>query len=161
MKTRDEKGRFAPTHEEMTDEQREAICYKSKLLNKYFDDYDKLVQEEDAYKKAHEVELKAKEERKAESEAVKLAVAERVEAEIEARKVKAEAYKAYCEACDKADETVKAKRKVEQEKLTEFCKKHPEGFHDTIKIGDVTYKFDYSTNVTSYVDPLMKLLTWF
>lgn len=161
MKTRDEKGRFASMPNEMTDEQREAICYKSKLLNKYFDDYDKLVQEEDAYKKAHEAELKAKEERKLEVEAVKTAVTERVEAEVEARKVKAEAYKAYCEACDKADESVRAKKKVEQEKLTEFCKKHPEGFHDTIKIGDVTYKFDYSTNVTSYVDPLMKLLTWF
>ena len=146
---------------EMTEEQRSAICYKSKLLNKYFDSYDKLVEEETAYKKAHEAELKAKEDRKLESEAVKSAVAERVQAELEARKIKAEAYKTYCEACDKADEAVASKRKTEQEKLTEFCKKHPEGFHDTIKIGDVTYKFDYSTNVTSYVDPLMKLLTWF
>jgi len=149
------------THEEMTDEQREAICYKSKLLNKYFDSYKEMVKAEDEYKKAHAVELKAKEDRKLEVEAVKKAVTERVQAEVEARKVKTEAYKAYCEACDKADESVRAKKKEEQEKLTEFCKKYPEGFHDTIKIGDVTYKFDYSTNVTSYVDPLMKLLTWF
>lgn len=161
MKTRDEKGRFAPIHEEMTDEQREAICYKSKLLNKYFDSYKEMVKSEDEYKQAHEVELKAKEERKALSESVKEAITHRVEAQISAREAKEKAYKAYLEACDEADKKVKEAKKAEQEKLTEFCKKYPEGFHDTIKIGDVTYKFDYSTNVTSYVDPLMKLLTWF
>ena len=161
MKTRDEKGRFASMPVEMTDEQKEAICYKSKLLNKYFDNYNEMVEAEAAYKKEHEAELKAKEERKALSEAVKEAVTKRVEAQIAAREAKEKAYKAYLEACDEADKKVKEAKKNEQEKLTEFCKKHPEGFHDTIKIGDVTYKFDYSTDVTSYVDPLMKLLTWF
>ena len=61
MKTRDESGKFVATNKEMTDEQREAICYKSKLLNKYFDNYDELVEAEAEFKKAHEAELKAKE----------------------------------------------------------------------------------------------------
>jgi hypothetical protein len=39
------------------------VCYKSKLLNKYFDSKDELVKAEDEYKEAHKKELIAKEER--------------------------------------------------------------------------------------------------
>ena len=146
--------------EEMTDEQREAICYKSKLLNKYFDDYSEMVKAEDEYKKAHEAELKAKEQRKAEADEVKKAIEARVNAEIESRKIKAEAYRAYLEACDNAEVKVLEAKKVEKEKLSEFCKNHPEGFHDTIKIGDVTYNYSYSEN-NHHLDSFAKLLGWF
>ena len=41
------------------------VCYKSKLLNKYFDSKDELIKAEDAYREAHKKELIAKEERQA------------------------------------------------------------------------------------------------
>lgn len=143
----------------------EEVCsygFYSKLLKKPFDSVEELKAAEDEYNKAHAVELRAKEERKAEAEDVKAAITARVEAEIEAKKAKQEAYKIYLEACDKADKSVSEAKAKESEKLTAFCKKHPEGFHDTIQIGNVTYNYDYSTNVvSSYVDPFLRLLSWF
>jgi len=59
---RNEKGRFEST-KEMTEAQRDAICYKSKLLNKYFDSYDEMVKAENEYNKAHAKEIAIKEER--------------------------------------------------------------------------------------------------
>ena len=56
---------------DMTEQQKEAIFYKSKLLNKYFDTWEELVEEETAYKKAHDEELKAKEEKAKALEAIK------------------------------------------------------------------------------------------
>ena len=159
---RDEKGRFA-SPVEMTDEQRDAIVYKSKLLNKYYDSWDELQAAENEYNKAHEAELKAKAERKAESEKVREAITARVKAQLAAKKAKTEAYRAYCKACDDAEKLVEEKREVEEKELKAFCKKHPDGFHETIKIDDVAYRFDYSTTATdtSYLDPFIKLLSWF
>jgi len=135
--------------------------YYSKLLKKPFDSLDELKAAEDEYNKAHEAEIKAKEERKAEAEEVKAAIKARYEAEIAANTAKKDAYKAYLEACDKADNAVKEAKHAEHEKLTAFCAKHPEGFHDTIQIGNATYNYNYSTSTSSAVDPFIRLLSWF
>lgn len=161
MKIRDEKGRFAS---DMPEKQKEAICYKSKLLNKYFDNYNDLVTEEEAYKKAHEAELRAKEQRKVDAEIVKSAIKNRIEIEIKSRKEKEEAYKVYLKSCEEADKKVEAARAEEADKLSNFCKKYPEGFHDTIKIGDIDYNCSYnadSDESSFYLSPFARLLSWF
>ena len=137
----------------------DTYSYYSKLLQKPFDSLEELKQAEDKYNKAHALELKAKEERKQEAESVKSAITARVSAELEAKKTKADAYKEYCKICDEAENKVRKAKEQEKIKLSEFCKKHPEGFHDTIKIGDITYNYNYSEN--NYIDPLIRLLNWF
>lgn len=165
MKTRDEKGRFVPVQEEtMTAERKEAICYRSKLLNRYFDDYDDLVAAEETYRKEHAAELAVKEARKKDAEEVKLAIQESVEAQREASKMKREAYQTYLKACDEADKKAEEKARLKKLKLTEFCKKYPEGFHETIKIDDVDYTYNYSESNwlnESHSDPFDRLLNWF
>lgn len=168
MINRDEKGRFASEPcqvEEFTDEQKEAICYKSKLLNKYFDTYQEMLDAENAYKKEHEAELLAKETRKKDAEEVKKAIQESLDAQKEASKIKREAYEKYLAACDEADKLVQEKERAKKEKLTDFCKKYPEGFHETIKIGDVDYTYNYSERNNlieshSYSDPFTRLINW-
>ena len=129
--------------------------YYSRLLQKPFADLDEL--------RAAEAELKKQEEEKqnaanAKKEAAKLvedAIKSRIEAEQEAKKTKAEAYKAYLEICENADKLIAAKIKTEKEALRMFCEKYG-SFHSTIKIGDITYNCDYSTE--ERVDPFKKLL---
>lgn len=134
-------------------------CYKSTLLNRYFDDYEALVEAEEAYERENAEKIRQAEERRTEAKAVKDAITARIEAELEAREAKREAYRAYLEACDKADADVNERRKAENGALEAFLKKHPEGFRDTIKVGDVEYKVDY--NATTYVDPFLRLLRMF
>lgn len=156
-------GRFESEKTEMTDEQKNAICYKSKLLNKYFDNYDELKAEEDAYNKARETALKGKEEKRVKADKVKSAITARVEAEAAAAKEKREAYKAYLEACDVADKKVAEKKKIEAEELRKFCEEYG-AFHDTITIGDATYNVNYSvsSNTLSNLDPFERLFSlWF
>lgn len=156
MVTRNEKGRFT------TEEASASYGYYSKLLKKPFDTLDELKAAEDEYNKAHEAEIKAKEERKIEAEAVKAAIVARINAEEAAKQAKKDAYEAFLKACDAADEKLAQAKKAEHDKLVEFCKKHPEGYHDTIKIGDVTYTCNYNTKgETSYMDPFVRLLNWF
>ena len=50
---------------EMIDEQKEAIVYRSKLLNKYYESYDDMLKEEAEFKRQNEEKLKAQEEKKA------------------------------------------------------------------------------------------------
>ncbi len=129
--------------------------YYSESLNKMFDTEEELkaAEEEKASKAAI---------RKKEAEVVHDAIQARVEAQIAAREAKEQAYKIYLEACDEANKKVEEARKVELEKLTEFCSKHSEGYHDTIKIGDVTYNYNYNNRKqVSYLDPYIKLLGWF
>lgn len=129
--------------------------YYSRLLQKPFADLDEL--------RAAEAELKKQEEEKqnaanAKKEAAKLvedAIKSRLEAEQEAKKTKAEAYKTYLEICENADKLIAAKIKTEKEALRMFCEKYG-SFHSTIKIGDITYNCDYSTE--ERVDPFKKLL---
>ena len=50
---------------EMTEEQKEAIVYRSKLLNKYFESYDEMLKAEEDFKKTNEEKIKKAEEKKA------------------------------------------------------------------------------------------------
>ena len=128
--------------------------YYSETLKKMFDSEEELKAAEEE-KETKAVALKK------EATDVRTAVQNRVKVQIEVRKAKEEAYKVYLDACDAANEKLRLARKEEADALTNFCKRHPEGYHDTIKIGDVSYSVDYNTNLTSYLDPLMKLLGWF
>lgn len=150
---RNEKGRFVS--------EEASYGYYSRLLKKPFDTLDELKEAEAEYNRAHEAEIKAKEARKAEAEEVKAAIKARLEAEVAAKKAKTEAYKAYLAACESAEKAVAEAKKVENAKLTDFCKKHPEGFHDTVTSGDITYTVNYNSNESAYVDPFIRLLNWF
>ena len=138
-------GRFTAEHQEMTDEQRESICYKSKLLNKYFDNYEDLLREEDAFKKAHEAELLAKQEKQDLLNKVKDAIACRIKEESTSIKIKKDAYANYLKICDDANRRVVDRAKLEQELLTEFCNKYG-AFHESITVDDVTYQFEYTVD---------------
>lgn len=63
MKTNELNGRNVSQNNsvEMTKEQQDAVCYKSKLLNKYFDSYADMVHAEEDYRKENAEKLKAKE----------------------------------------------------------------------------------------------------
>ena len=129
--------------------------YYSEKLNKMFDTEEELKAAEE--EKENKVAL-----RKADADVVKKAITARVEAQIAARQAKLDAYKAYLAACDEAEQKVEEAKKEEKIRLSEFCEKHPEGFHDTIKIGDMTYNYNYSTkNHINCLDPFIKLLGWF
>ena len=136
------------------------MLYLSEKTNKSYKTVKELEAAEKEFDKAEEEKKHAIELRKAEATEVKAAIKSRVEAEVEARKAKAEAYEIYLKACEEAETKVRAAKQTEKEKLTEFCKSHPEGFHDTIKIGDVTYTYDYSEGNETYVDPFTRLLKW-
>ncbi len=139
MKTKNEDGRFQPK-EELN------YGFYSKLLKKPFDSVEELQAAEEEYKKIHAAEIRAKEERKAAAEKVKESIIARVKAEEDAIIAKQEAYKAYLEVCDKADKEIKVARQKEAEQLVDFCDKYPEGFHDTITIGDINYRYNYNNN---------------
>lgn len=80
---------------EMTDKQRDCICYKSKLLNKYFDSYDALVEAEEEYKAEKAEKNKLATERKERAEEVQRARARILEVRKEARKMIADADEEY------------------------------------------------------------------
>ena len=80
---------------EMSSEQLSAIVYKSKLLNKYFDSWEELVAEETAYKKAHDEELKAKEEKSKALEEIKAAYKHYLEVVNEKTKAVQDAWNEY------------------------------------------------------------------
>lgn len=153
MKTRDEKGRFASMPVEMTDEQREAIVYRSKLLNKTFDSWEELRKAEDAYKAQHEAELKLKEDRS------KMAV------DVE------NAAKAYLELVEKNKQERAEMAKNEQklydaykQKLAEFAKVH-KGYHLTYVYDGKNIEFKVEENrqnsLQEYVDSQNKLMRKF
>ena len=79
---------------EMTDEQKEAIVYRSKLLNKYYESYEDMLKEEAEFKRQNEEKLKAQEEKKARAKEVE-------DAFLEYQKVKEEAYSKIAEAENK------------------------------------------------------------
>ncbi len=84
--------------------------------------------------------------RKNDAENVKKAIVAEVEARKAARATKVEAFKKYLAACEEADKKLEDAEKAKDKALDEFCKKHPEGFHETIKIGDnYEARFDYDT----------------
>ena len=135
------------------------FMYYSKLLQKPFEDLDELRAAEAEVKKQEEEKQNAADAKRAAAKIVEDAIKARVEAQLEAKKVKAEAYQAYLEVCENADRLVEIKAKTEQEALKIFCEKYG-SFHSTVKIGDVTYDCNYSTE--ERVDPFRKLLNlWF
>ena len=135
------------------------FMYYSKLLQKPFEDLDELRAAEAEVKKQEEEKQNAADAKRAAAKIVEDAIKARVEAQLEAKKVKAEAYQAYLEVCENADKLVEIKAKTEQEALKIFCEKYG-SFHSTVKIGDVTYDCNYSTE--ERVDPFRKLLNvWF
>lgn len=76
---------------EMTDAQKEAIVYRSKLLNKYFENYSDMLREEAEFKRVNEEKLKKQEEKKARAKEVE-------EAYLHYEEVKRKAYSEISEA---------------------------------------------------------------
>lgn len=129
--------------------------YYSRLLQKPFADLDELRAAEAELKKQEEEKQNAANAKKEAAKIVEDAIKSRIEAEQQAKKTKAEAYQTYLEICENADKLIAAKIKTEKEALRMFCEKYG-SFHSTIKIGDITYNCDYSTE--ERVDPFKKLL---
>ena len=86
---------------EMTDAQREAIVYRSKLLNKYYESYDDMLREEAEFKRQNDEKLKAQEEKKARAKEVEDAYANYLKVREEAFKQIADAEKKWVELRDK------------------------------------------------------------
>lgn len=153
------------------------VCYKSKLLNKYFDSKDDLVKAETEYKEAHAKELQAKEERKAAAEKVDSAIKARDEKYATVRKNKAEAYKQYLskleaakkeylDVCDAEDKAYAELSSAADKALKEFCEKNPGGYHSTIKYDDGstrTYSYNYQNSNLPTIPSLSELFDrfWF
>ena len=86
---------------EMTDEQREAIVYRSKLLNKYFESYDEMLKAEQEFKKETEEKTKLVEEKKARAKEVEDAYLEYQKVKEDCLTKMAEAEKKWLELRDK------------------------------------------------------------
>jgi len=84
--------------------------------------------------------------RKKEADKVSKTIVDSTEIKKAAKEAKFEAYKKYLEVCAEQDKKVEEAEKAQYDALNEFCKKYPEGFHETIKIGDTETRFNYSTN---------------
>lgn len=80
---------------EMTDAQREAIVYRSKLLNKYYESYEDMLRDEAEFKRQHDEELKAKEEKQHALDEIRDAYTTYVNLVDEKNKVVAEAWQKY------------------------------------------------------------------
>lgn len=132
----------------------------SQLLKKPFETLDALNAAEGEYRKAHEEELRKANERKAEAKAIDDAIKARDEMRAKAIDEKSKAYKAYLELCDEKDREIAAAEDGIQEKLREFCKKNPGGYHSTIKYDDGStreYSYNYSTRAADSTLPLVSL----
>lgn len=139
----------------------DCICYKSKLLNKYFDTYEELQEAEAEYNEAHAAELREKEEKKNKADAVKSAITFRLETELKAKEEKKEAYKKYLAECEAADKKVTEAKKAENDLLKEFCQEYG-AFHDSVTLDDVTYNCDYSLTTNNWIDPFERFIShWF
>ena len=132
--------------------------YYSKLLQKPFNSLSELQEAESEVRKVEQEKLETANAKKSAAKQVEDAIRARIEAQQEARKTKAEAYRSYLEICENADKLVESKVDEEKEKLKLFCEKYG-SFHSTIKIGDITYNCDYSTE--NRVDPFIKFLNGF
>lgn len=86
---------------EMTDAQREAIVYHSKLLNRYYESYSDMLKDEAEFKKVNEEKLKKAEEKKVRAKEVEDAYLEYENTKREAYTKVAEAEKKWVELRDK------------------------------------------------------------
>jgi len=128
---------------EVSQAQLDSICYKSKLLNRYFDSYDELVAAETEYNEAHAKELAIKEARAADLVKVQ------------------DAANTYLEVLRKNDEARKALKESEQdaylaykEQLNDFAEVH-NGYHLTYKRNGDNIEFKIEEN---HQDELEKYL---
>lgn len=178
MIIRDEKtGKFVSQkqvqEQEMTDAQRDAICYKSKLLNKYFDDYDELVAAEEEVRKAEEEKKAKAEARKLEASVVEDAFKELNATKKEYNTVLAEANKIYlaevatakkkyAEVLEGAEKKLAAADTKYNDALKAFQKAHPDGYHLTLKDGDnvVTLR-NSGTSTADWMDFFNSLINIF
>lgn len=83
---------------EMTDAQREAIVYHSKLLNKYYESYEDMLKEEAEFKRQNEEKQKLSEQKKARAEEIKSLKQKTFDARREAQKLISDADNAYYKA---------------------------------------------------------------
>lgn len=134
MMKRDENGKFVSETN---------YGFYSKLLNKPFDTLDELKAAEDEYNKAHNAELKAKEERQADVIAVQdaakayLAIAAESKAKREElAKAEQEAYEAY------------------REQLNDFASKHS-GYHLTYRQEGDNIEFKVEENRTKSLEDIL------
>lgn len=162
MTRRNEKtGRFESVPAEEITEQ-PSYGYYSKVLNKPFDTLQELQEAELEVKRQEEAKKNALACKKQDVEVVKSAIAKRIETDIQAKKEAAKAYEEYLAKLDEIKNSQAEAKKAERDALNEFCSKYKEGFHDTITVDDIQYKFDYSTSGNvSFTDPLDRLLTSF
>lgn len=79
---------------------RGSVCYKSALLNKYFDSYEDLVKAEEEYERVNAEKIKQAEEKKARAKEVEDAYKVAMQVRKDANKMIAEADKKYYELRD-------------------------------------------------------------
>lgn len=112
--------------------------YFSRLLKKDFDTVEELVKAEEEFNKAHEAEIKAKEEKKTKAEAIECAYRNVIEARKDAKRIIEEAQ-------EKASEIIKTAESKYYELRNAFVKEYG-SFHstytnnngeETITIGDL------------------------
>lgn len=98
--------------------------------------------------------------RKAEADKVSKTIVNLVEVKKEAKQKKLEAYKKYLQVSSEQDKKVEEAEKEQYNALNEFCKKYPEGFHETIKVGDTETRFNYSTTVEDNLPSAFDIFNW-
>lgn len=143
MTTRDEKGRFTTkTAEEIN------YGFYSKVLNKPFDTLEELKAAEDEYTKAEEAKKAKSLEKKNDAGKVEEAFKALNAAKTEYNKTVSEAKKvamklitdaksAYASAVAEADKALEKAEDCYNTALKEFTEKHPEGYHMTLRDGDI------------------------
>lgn len=87
-----------PETKEMTEEQLSSVCYKSKLLNKYFDTWAELQEAERKYHEENDARQKLAEKKKLRAEEIKALKQKTIEARREAQKLINDADTAYYKA---------------------------------------------------------------
>lgn len=131
----------------LTEEQKDYMCFKSKLLNKYFDSWDELKKEETAYLEEQKKKEDAKLARKADAAAVQKAFEQKNAAAevynkklLEAEKVRREEIEkinaAYRESIKESLSAFTNAQNAYNQALADFQKAHPEGYHLTLKDGN-------------------------
>ena len=144
------------------------VIYKSKLLNKDFTNLDELKKAEADYK----LEVAKKEEAKLARKEEALVVQKAIDSYEENKRICNDAIKAayeeYKAKVAEAEKSLAAYEKEANDKLNEFLKEHPEGFHYTYKSedGKVTRQYNYYHNrydVFDSFDEFTKLINnlWF
>lgn len=131
---------------EMTDEQKEAICYHSKLLNKYFDSYEELVAAEAPVKKAQKEKEEKAELKRAETSVVESAINAYEEGKVVCNNLIAEAYQEYKNKVEAAEKDLDLLRATADERLSDYLDSHPgTGFHYTFrsKDGKIVHNYSY------------------